>query len=141
VDSKVAILVQDNVENDTITLVKHPASEPSDLARYIAKYPTLFVPEFLGTVDKQRNWGTTKNAEDDSAGTSIIGRMLNSDMVENKSVNESVEELHAINSTAKQLLGGGTSRSGAMSKSKKRTERDKKRGIPSIANVSSYLSH
>jgi hypothetical protein len=82
VDSKVAILVQDNVENDTITSVKHPASEHLALAWYIAKYPALFVPEFLGTVDKQHNRGTTENAEDDSAGTSIIGRMVNSDMVE-----------------------------------------------------------
>jgi hypothetical protein len=51
----VTIHVEDNDENATITSVKHPASEHPALARYTVKYPTLFVPQFLGMVDEQRN--------------------------------------------------------------------------------------
>jgi hypothetical protein len=98
VDSKVTIHVEDNDENATIASVKHPASEQLALACYIVKYPALFVPQFLGMVEKQRNQGTTENAEDGSVGTGIIGRMVNSNMLENASISESVEELHAINS-------------------------------------------
>jgi hypothetical protein len=109
VDSELTSLVQGNVEIAKISSANHPS-----MAAYIKKYPNVFVPEFFGEVDAQRKQGTTKNAEDDSAGT------LNSDMVENESVSESVEELHAIHKTAKSLLGGGTSCSGALSRSQKR---------------------
>jgi hypothetical protein len=129
VDLVLTLLVQDNVEIAKISSATHPS-----MATYIKKYPNVFVPEFFGEFDAQRKQGTTKNAEDDSAGLGIIGGMLNSDKVENESVSESVEELHAIHSTAKSLLGGGTSSSGALSKSqrKNRRRRGKKMGAPSI---------
>jgi hypothetical protein len=67
VDSEVTSLVQDNVENAKVSSANHPA-----MATYIGKYPDLFGPEFFGEVDAHRNQGTTKNAEDDSAGTGVF---------------------------------------------------------------------
>jgi hypothetical protein len=104
VDSEGTSLVQGKVENAKVSSANHPA-----MATYIGKYPDLFGPEFFGKVDAHRNQGTTKNVEDDSAGTGINIGIVNSDLGGNGSVSESVEELHAINSTAKQLLSGGTS--------------------------------
>jgi hypothetical protein len=116
VDSELTSLVQGNVEIAKDSSANHPS-----MAAYIKKYPNIFVPEFFEVIDAQRKQGTTKNSEDDRAGT------LNSDMVENESVSESVEELHAIHKTAKPLLGGGTSCSGALSKSQKRNRKRRQR--------------
>jgi hypothetical protein len=116
VDLELTSLVQGNVE-----IAKNSSANHLSMAAYIKKYPNLFVPEFFGEVDAQCKQGTTKNSEDDSAGT------LDSNMVENESVSESVEELNAIHKTAKSLLGGGTSCSGALSKSQKRNRKRRQR--------------